>query len=167
MKRQIQGTLFNSNRELRIYERRWNGPKPGLPGGVMKVDLDSRHHRKYSWPWILHHLGPFQWLSLSPSPCISLCFKKKHSFIPKCLYLTTDDSLIGGRALGCLGGSVSKASDFGSGHDLAVHEFEPCVGLCAHSSEPGTCFGFCVFPSLCPSSSHTLFLSLCLKINKH
>ena len=39
-------------------------------------------------------------------------------------------------------------SDFGSGHDLTVCEFEPRVGLCAHSSEPGACFGFCVSLSL-------------------
>ena len=39
-------------------------------------------------------------------------------------------------------------SDFGSGHDLAVPEFEPCIGLCADSSEPGTSFGFCVSLSL-------------------
>ena len=25
--------------------------------------------------------------------------------------------------------------DLGSGHDLMVHEFEPCVGLCADSTE--------------------------------
>ena len=36
----------------------------------------------------------------------------------------------------------------GSGHDLRVHGFEPHVGLCADSSEPGTCFGFCVSLSL-------------------
>ena len=41
-----------------------------------------------------------------------------------------------------LGGSVGKASDFSSGHGLTVHEFEPHVGLCADSSEPGACFGF-------------------------
>ena len=35
----------------------------------------------------------------------------------------------------------------GSGHDLAVCEFEPGIGLCVDSSEPGDCFGFCV--SLC------------------
>ena len=29
-----------------------------------------------------------------------------------------------------------------------VCEFEPCVSLCADSSEPGACFGFCVFLSL-------------------
>ena len=46
--------------------------------------------------------------------------------------------------LGRLGGSVGRASDFGSGHDLTVHEFEPRVGLCADLSEPGACFGFCV-----------------------
>ena len=28
-------------------------------------------------------------------------------------------------------------SDFGSGHDLTAHEFEPRVGLCADSSETG------------------------------
>ena len=26
--------------------------------------------------------------------------------------------------------------DFGSGHDLKIHEFEPHVGLCADSVEP-------------------------------
>ena len=26
--------------------------------------------------------------------------------------------------------------DFGSGHDLSVCEFEPCIGLCADSAEP-------------------------------
>ena len=39
----------------------------------------------------------------------------------------------------------------GSGHDLTVHELEPRVRLCADSSEPGVCFGFCVSLSLCPS----------------
>ena len=32
-----------------------------------------------------------------------------------------------------------------------VHEFEPRFRLCADSSEPGVCFGFCVSLSLCPS----------------
>ena len=43
--------------------------------------------------------------------------------------------------------------------------FEPRIGLCADSSEPGTCFGFCVSLSLCPSSASALSLSQ--KINKH
>ena len=34
---------------------------------------------------------------------------------------------------GCLGGSFGWASDFGSGHDLLLCEFEPWVGLCAGS----------------------------------
>ena len=50
--------------------------------------------------------------------------------------------------MGRLGGSVGWASDFGSGHDLTVREFEPRVGLCADSSEPGACFRFCVSLSL-------------------
>ena len=44
--------------------------------------------------------------------------------------------------------------DFGSGHDLTVREFEPCMGLCADSVEPA-------WDSLSPFS-----LSLSLKINK-
>ena len=46
-----------------------------------------------------------------------------------------------------------------------VRGVEPCVGLCADSSGPGACFGFCVSLSLCPSPSHTLSLSLS-KVNK-
>ena len=68
--------------------------------------------------------------------------------------------------LGRLGGSVGGASDFGSGHDLAVCGFEPRVRLCADRSEPGTCFGFCVSLSLCPSPAHALSLSLSVK-NKY
>ena len=41
--------------------------------------------------------------------------------------------------------------DLSSGHDLTVGEFEPFLGLCADSSEPGACLGFCVSLSLCPS----------------
>ena len=67
--------------------------------------------------------------------------------------------------MGRLGGSVGWASDFGSGHDLTVREFEPHVGLCADSSEPGASFRFCVFLSLCPSPAHALSLSVS-KIDK-
>ena len=66
--------------------------------------------------------------------------------------------------LGCLGGLVGKASNFGSGHDLTAREFEPRVGLGADSSEPGACFGFCVSLSLCPSPVHALSLAVS-KIN--
>ena len=53
-------------------------------------------------------------------------------------------------------------SDFGSGHDLTVCEFEPRVGLCADGSEPGACFGFCVSLSLRPFPTCSLS-----QINKH
>ena len=43
---------------------------------------------------------------------------------------------------------------------LRVREFEPRVGLCADSSDPGACFGFCVSLSLCPSPARALSLSL-------
>ena len=66
---------------------------------------------------------------------------------------------------GRLGSLVGDASDFGSGHDLMVCEFEPRIGLCADGSEPGARFGFCVSLSLCPSPVHALSLSV-PKINK-
>ena len=52
----------------------------------------------------------------------------------------------------------------GSGRSLTVRGFEPGVGLCADSLEPGACFRFCVSLSLCPSPAHALSLSLS-KIN--
>ena len=61
--------------------------------------------------------------------------------------------------LGCLGGSVGGVSNFSSGHDLAVCEFKPRIGLCADSLEPGAYFGFCVSPSLGPSPAHALSLN--------
>ena len=66
--------------------------------------------------------------------------------------------------MGHLGGSVGEVSDFGSGHDVTVCEFEPRVGLCADSSEPGACFRFCVsLLSAFPLLSLSLSLSLCPK----
>ena len=61
---------------------------------------------------------------------------------------------------GHLGGSVSEASNFGLGHDLAVREFEPRTGLCADGSEPGACFRFCVSLSLSAPPQLALCLSL-------
>ena len=52
-----------------------------------------------------------------------------------------------------LPGSVSTASNFGSGHDLIVHEFEPRVRLCVDRSEPGAGFGFSISLSLSLSLS--------------
>ena len=50
--------------------------------------------------------------------------------------------------------------DFGSGRDLMIGEFEPCIGLPVDSSE--TVWDF-LSPSLCPSPAYAL--SLCLEIN--
>ena len=44
-----------------------------------------------------------------------------------------------------------------------VCEFEPRVGLCADSSKPGACLGFCVSFSLCPSPTCALSLSVSQK----
>ena len=53
---------------------------------------------------------------------------------------------------------LSQLTDFGSGHDLMPHWFELRAGLCADSSEPGACFGFCL-----PLSLPLLCLCLSLK----
>ena len=53
--------------------------------------------------------------------------------------------------------------DFGSDHDLMAGEFEPRIGLCADSSEPGACFGFCLPPSALPLLTLSLSVSLSQK----
>ena len=72
---------------------------------------------------------------------------------------------------GRLRGSVSWASDFGSGHDLTVCEFKPRVGLCAVSSSP-TSGSVLTAQSLEPASDSVspslsvpplLMLCLCLR----
>ena len=65
--------------------------------------------------------------------------------------------------LGRLSGSVGRVSDFGSRHDVIVRGFEPCIRLCAGSSEPGACFRFCVSFSVCPSPACALSLSVSQK----
>ena len=55
---------------------------------------------------------------------------------------------------------------FSSGHDLMVHEFKPCVGLCTESREPAwdSVSSFCPPPPLVLSLSLSLSHSLS-KIN--
>ena len=65
------------------------------------------------------------------------------------------------KLLGHLGGSVSWASDFSSGHDLTVCEFEPRVGLCADASKPGA-----ASHSVSPSVSAPPLLMLCLSLSQ-
>ena len=66
---------------------------------------------------------------------------------------------------GHLGGSVDWTSNFVSGHDLTVREFEPLIGLCSDSLDPRSCFRFCVSLSLCPSPTHSLSLCLSLSVS--
>ena len=63
--------------------------------------------------------------------------------------------------MGRLGGSVGWATDFGSGHDLAVREFEPASGsvLTAQSLEP-------VSDSVSPSLSDLPPFMLCLSLSQ-
>ena len=60
--------------------------------------------------------------------------------------------------MGCLGGSVSWASDCRLGPDLAIRGFEAPARLCAGSSEPESCFGFCASLSAPP------LIVLCLSL---
>ena len=50
--------------------------------------------------------------------------------------------------------------NFGSGHDLMVHEFEPCVGLCDGNAEPA-------WDSLSPSLSAPPLLSFSLSLSQN
>ena len=59
-----------------------------------------------------------------------------------------------------VGGLAGCASNFGSGHELEVRDFEFRVGLCAESSEPGACVQFYVSLSL--SLPLSLSCSVCL-----
>ena len=84
--------------------------------------------------------------------------EKLRSFGGSVLLIATRMILLKGTLEGRLGGSVGWAADYGSGHDLAVRGFEPRVGLCADSSEPGACLGFWVSLSLslpCSRSAST------------
>ena len=60
----------------------------------------------------------------------------------------------------CLDGSVDKASEFGSGYDLTVHEFKRYVELSAVSTEPAS-------DLLSPSLPAPPQLVLCLKNKIH
>ena len=53
--------------------------------------------------------------------------------------------------------------DFGSGHDLTVLEFKPCIGLCIDSAEPAW---DSLSHSPCPSPACALSASLKIN-NKH
>ena len=63
---------------------------------------------------------------------------------------------------------MSQVSDFGSGHDLRVREFEPHIELCVVSAEPTSDFlppSLFLSLSLPPLCLHGLSLSLS-KMNK-
>ena len=78
----------------------------------------------------------------------------------KCIFLLCQVIFIKKSEEGCLGSSVSWASDFGSVHDLTIREFEPRLRLCADHSEPEACFRFCV--SLSCSAPPPFMLSVSL-----
>ena len=69
------------------------------------------------------------------------------------------------KKLGRLGGSVCPASDFGSGRDLVVREFEPRVGLCAVSTVPA--WILCLPHSLPPLLARSLSSLSLFSKNKH
>ena len=65
-----------------------------------------------------------------------------------------------------VGQSVEHSTlDFSSGRDLTVREFKPRIRLCADSSDPGACLGFCVSLSL-SAPPHTCAQSLSLSLSK-
>ena len=81
--------------------------------------------------------------------------KRTHTYAFQCIRIT----------FGAPGWRSRLSVRLQPGHDLAVCEFEPRVGLWVDGSKPGVCFRFCVSLSLCPSPFHALSLSV-PKINK-
>ena len=71
-------------------------------------------------------------LSLYPSPPCALSLSKINIKIFVLFKKTPKLQLLKCESLGLLGGLICWASDFGSGCDLVVLEFEPCVRLCAY-----------------------------------
>ena len=55
--------------------------------------------------------------------------------------------------------------DFGSGHDLTVPEIEPCIRLCADSSEPAW-DSLSLSLSLCPFPTHVVSVKINLRKKK-
>ena len=103
-------------------------------------------------------------LNLPPAPGIRVCGSEKagNRLCPHPGGFTMANEI---RKTGAPGWRSRLSVRLQPGHDLAVREFEPRVGLWADGSEPGACFRFCVSLSLCPSPVHALSLSV-PKINK-
>ena len=68
---------------------------------------------------------------------------------PNALWTNTFVDYNKNELLGRLGGSVDWASDFSSGQDLTVREFEPCLQLPAVSAEPGSSVPLLSLPLAC------------------
>ena len=66
--------------------------------------------------------------------------------------------------MGCLGGSVGWASEFGSGRDLTAHEFELRVGALCGQLRAWSLLRILCLPLSLPLPAQALSLS---KINKH
>ena len=62
--------------------------------------------------------------------------------------------------VGCLGRFSRLSIQLQLRSYLTIHGFEPHVGLCDDSLEPGACFRFCVSLFLCSSPTGALPLSL-------
>ena len=83
-------------------------------------------------------------LPLSHLCSVSLCLSKINKRKKK-IKIKKDTAIEGT----CMAQTVERpALGFHSGHDLMVCGVEPHIALCADSSEPGACFGFCVSLSL-------------------
>ena len=94
-------------------------------------------------------------------PPKDLLFHEISNIHPLCLPFVQD-----GWSIGAWVAQSVECLTSARGHDLTVPEFQPRVGLCADSSEPGACFGFYVSLSVCPSPACSLALSLSLSLSK-
>ena len=136
---------------------------PGAPGWLSRLGVWLQFRSWFHSLWVRaprracadsSEPGGCFWFCVSSSLCpahaLSLSLNNKINVLKK-FFLNKESSG------GCLGGSVGWASDFGSGHYLAVSEFEPRIRpvLTARSLEAAS-------DSVSPSLSVPPPLMLCL-----
>ena len=103
----------------------------------------------YSWP----PSSPFLWTISGPLYHVTCCIALRSYSLSAIVLIYS--------FVGCLGGLVGWASDFGSGHDLTVLSSSPASGsvLTAQSLEP-------VSDSVSPSLSAPPLFMLCLSLSQ-
>ena len=102
---------------------------------MLAASLSLRMHTQVPTDYRVRHFVPdLLRPNAPPFPDFQLLVSFRDLMVPQHLRLLT--RFLVQHFRGTWRGSVGYVSDFSSGHDLAVCEFEPCIGLSALSKEP-------------------------------